>query len=87
MGTSPSCSDDFYNRLIQARLAAPPADNDAKVTYWLAVAALAIEHFKGDKPAFRHWIELIYTLDENRFAASACWDILKLQESAQGSQQ
>lgn len=87
MGTSPNCSDEFYNRLIRARLAAPPADADEKVTYWLAVAALAIEHFNGDRSAFHHWIEMIYTLDINRLAASTCWDILTLQESAQGSQQ
>jgi hypothetical protein len=74
-------SDKFYSRVKELIGEKPPMDWDDKVNWWLVVARLAVKHFP-DKAAFMVWVNLIYTVEENRFTACMAWDIVGLEHSS-----
>lgn len=45
--------------------------------YWLHIADQAYDFFT-EKEWFMNWVTSHYFGDEHRFAASACWDIIRL---------
>lgn len=48
-----------------------------KAEYWLHIADQAYDFF-AEKEWFMNWVVSHYFEDEHRFAASACWDIVRL---------
>jgi len=51
------------------------------VQWWEEAARRAVRFFP-DKAEFMEWVNSSYSSEENRFTASVCWDIVKLQEGA-----
>lgn len=59
------------------RVSMPQPENS--VEWWEEAARRAFRFFP-DKAEFMEWVTSSYGSDENRFTASVCWDIVKLQE-------
>lgn len=72
---------EFSDELKAKGLRIPPFNDCNKFEFFEQVASLAVQRFP-DKNEFMAWIVSVYKLEKNRFAASACWDIIKLRQSA-----
>lgn len=48
--------------------------------WWEEAACRAVAYFP-DKTSYLRWVYGTYGGEENRFAASVCWDIIKLAQS------
>lgn len=59
-----------------------PHSKDAAL-WWEEAARRAVKFFP-DKTSYLGWVHGTYGGEENRFAASVCWDIIKLEESQTG---
>ena len=73
-----ACSEDEFRPVGGLR---PPLDVDLKFDWFLKLARQAVEHFP-DKQTYNAWCLQTFCYDKNRFTASVCWDIVKLQEGA-----
>lgn len=71
---------EFSEVLTLHGLRVPPFDEELKPAFWEQVAKLGMQHF-STKAGFMDWVYRNYVVDKNRFAASACWDIIKLTET------
>jgi hypothetical protein len=69
---------EFYERLKLLGLGGPPWTGEAKAQFWESVAHLAVRTFEG-KDQYMSWVCKTYQAEDNRFAASVCWDIIKLK--------
>jgi hypothetical protein len=49
------------------------------VDFWYEIAERAIEHF-DKKSDFMDFVNRRFDGDQNRMAASCCWDIIRLEE-------
>lgn len=70
---------EFSDRLELCGLGTPWA-GEAKAAFWESVAHLAVLFFV-DKAQFMGWVCSHYQAEDNHFAASVCWDIIKLKAS------
>jgi hypothetical protein len=73
----------FSDELIAAGLRTPPFSAEYRFGYWEAVARLATRRFLS-KADFMAWVYEHFAVEENRFAADACWDIMILRDSTNG---
>lgn len=69
---------EFLDRLRLLGLGGTPWTGEARSQFWESVARLAVAYFP-EKGQYMDWVFRHYEMDENRFAASVCWDIIKLK--------
>lgn len=66
-----------------AELVARDMPHSGTADWWEEAARRAVNFFP-DKITYLKWVYSTYGGEENRFAASVCWDIIKLDQSQEG---